>query len=138
MGIAVAITKLRSLAKFEDKLNVVDDKVREDVVVEVVELQVVEDGVVEPVVNEGVRWNVVLGGVTVENDPLIIVAFIGRVLVTVETQGCARALLLVVDVGVAGNKGFEIELEVRVLTEVDDVGMFVALVVGSRDGDVLF
>ena len=130
MGIAVAITKLRSLTKSEDKLNVVDDKVREDVVVEVVELQVVEDGVVEPVVNEGVRWNVVLGGVTVENDPLIIVAFIGRVSVTVETQGCARALLLVVDV--------EIEFEVRVLTEVDDVGMFVALVVGSRDGDVLF
>ena len=86
-----------------------EDEVREDIDVENMEPKVLDDGAVELVVRDGVPWNVVLGSIPFANDTSIIV-FFGSVVVTVETESSARALLLGFDVGRVEVEGLEFEL----------------------------
>ena len=110
---------------------------REDIDVENMEPKVLDDGAVELVVRDGVPWNVVLGSIPFANDTSIIV-FFGSVVLTVETESSARALLLGFDVGRVEVEGLEIELEAKVLVEMEDADMLVAPVVGSSGGTAPF
>ena len=98
IGTKVVNIMSRSLTHSEDKSNIMEDEVREDIDVENMEPKVLDDGAVELVVRDGVPWNVVLGSIPFANDTSIIV-FFGSVVVTVETESSARALLLGFDVG---------------------------------------
>ena len=137
-GVVVVVTELQSLTNSEDNVDVVDNKICEDVVVDVAELEVFKSDAVELVVDEGFSVIITLGGLVVANDPLISVTLFGSVSAAGETRGSVRALLLEIDARVVGVKAFAPELEVKVLVEVSDVDVFKTLVVESSGGDVLF
>ena len=137
-GIIVVVIELRSPINSEDEVTVMEDEVREDIDVEVMEPEVLDDDAVELVVRDGVPWNAVPGSILFANDPLIIVAFFRNVVVTVETESFARALWLGFDVGRVDVEGLEFELEAKVLVEMEDAEMLVALVVGGNGGNALF
>ena len=136
-GVVLVVIELRSLINSEDEVNVMEDEVREDVDVENMEPKVLDDGAVELVVRDGVPWNAVPRSIPFANDPSIIV-FFGSVVVTVGTAISVRALLLGFDVGNVEVEGLGIELEAKVLVEMEDADMLVAPVVGSSGGTAPF
>ena len=96
-GVVVAATELRSLTNSDDNVDIVDNKICEDVVVDVTELKVFKSDAVELVVDEGVSGIITLGRLAVANDPLTIVTLFGSVSVAVETTGCVLASLIGID-----------------------------------------
>ena len=82
-GVVVVVTELQSVTNSEDNVDVVDNKICEDVVVDVAELEVFKSDAVELVVDEGFSVIITLGGLAVANDPLTIVTLFGSVSIAV-------------------------------------------------------